>query len=369
MSEPKRPKQVIMVADQEVVLPPGVSVAEWGLEKTRLQNPRIRSLVGSLGLLDNILESNYALLHCSPERLGFIWRTAQKVAGLMRDELLNLLEASSKIPDLAEICDHSSASLRMLRKNVLDDLEQDIEGRKGVQLLKLRKILCVSIGQMYNFLQDTLGAVLANDPRSQHEADYFLSRRFPRDIEEADWLFYTVARLGDYLGTLGPFREERLTPALQKMRRTGRLVEDDDWVPVNEFLDELNDVLTPKLREILALRGIRFDEMEVFDHHAFEIPACAREAQRLWAFYQEIAGPITKALLHGGTLKGSAKVQHVDATLDAIADRMVARLTEIDNALRDLVTFVPLWLAGIQKRRTLFLSSSERDKVPQGPPG
>ncbi len=44
------------------------------------------------------------------------------------------------------------------------------------------------------------------------------------------------------------------------------------WEPTADLLDVLLTGLTPKLKEVLALRGVRFYEMEILDRHAFEIP-------------------------------------------------------------------------------------------------
>jgi hypothetical protein len=46
-------------------LPPGVSKADWFFEQRRWQNPRIRHLLNCVRMLDEVLESNYSILHCS----------------------------------------------------------------------------------------------------------------------------------------------------------------------------------------------------------------------------------------------------------------------------------------------------------------
>lgn len=364
MDSPKKPPQVIMVADEMLVLPEGVTVAEWGLEKVRVQNPRIRSIVGCLGLLDEVMESNYALLHCSPERLANIWKTVQRVNKLLTGEVAKLLGESSLIPRLAETCERAAISLSMLHKNVLVDLDRDIEGCEGQEILELRKVLCVSIGQMYTFLQDTLGAILAADPRGKYDADYFLSRRFPRDVEEAEWLYFTVSRFRDYLKALEDRRRKELAPGLRAMKKGASQFSDRDWATVAAFLDELLVGLTPKLREVLALRGIRFDEMEIIDEHAFEIPAITREVQSLWTLIRDIKA--TLMLMEAEGERGEqAMNMPVTTTRKAVIARMAIRLTEIDNALRDLVAFIPLWLTGVKSRRALFLGHGE---MPGHPP-
>src|SRR5512136_3110562 len=68
----------------EVELPQGVTAADWGLERVRVQNPSIRCYLGCIRLLEEVLDSNYAILHCSPERLLKIWRQVEQVCQLMR---------------------------------------------------------------------------------------------------------------------------------------------------------------------------------------------------------------------------------------------------------------------------------------------
>ena len=83
MTEPL-PRQYIQVGEHQVALPPGVSVASWSLEKVRVQNPRIRAYLGSLRLLEQTNESNYAILHCSPGRLLQIWRRVRRVCQIIQ---------------------------------------------------------------------------------------------------------------------------------------------------------------------------------------------------------------------------------------------------------------------------------------------
>ncbi|HYN20470.1 MAG TPA: hypothetical protein VE078_05890, partial [Thermoanaerobaculia bacterium] len=96
------PKQVIQGGGHLATLPEGVTALDWALERVNYQNPRIRAFLGCIRLLDGVLESNYALLHCSPERLLDIWRKVRQVADLIRNRLSPLLEVRSKIPILEE---------------------------------------------------------------------------------------------------------------------------------------------------------------------------------------------------------------------------------------------------------------------------
>lgn len=192
--EPTGPKQYIRVGDQQIALPDGVSVTDWGLEKVTSQNPRIRAFLGCIDLLAGVLESNYAILHCSPERLLEIWRRVRKVSEHIRGRIGPLLKVPSQIPDLEEARRSALVALEILDENVLVDLDRFPDEVAPHRLMDLRKLLCVSIGQLHSFLQDTFSQLAASDPRSGgHDADYFLSRRFAEDIEEAEWLHATVA--------------------------------------------------------------------------------------------------------------------------------------------------------------------------------
>src|ERR1051325_7505951 len=96
------PRQVIQVGQVQIELPEGVTALDWALERVNFQNPRIRAFLGCIRLIEDVLESNYALLHCSPERLLDIWHKVRQVAKLIRTRIAPLLETPSKIPPLEE---------------------------------------------------------------------------------------------------------------------------------------------------------------------------------------------------------------------------------------------------------------------------
>lgn len=272
----RQSKPPILLADHQLTLPPGLTTTDWIIEKVRWQNPRIRTFLGCIRLLGGVLESNYAILHCSPERLREIWRKVRQVGDLIRTEMTPLLREPSRFPTLEEARQRAELSLDMLADSVLSDLEKFSFEVPGGDLIKVRKLLCVSIGKLHAFLQDTFGEIMASDPRSVHDADYFLSRRFPQDLEEAEWLHATVSRLSDYLGKMDPDRARRLSALATTIDRDKTLPVGMVWEEATEFLTELTDGLTPKLKEVLALRGIRFYEMEILDRYAAEIPTQCR---------------------------------------------------------------------------------------------
>ena len=352
-----KPRQVILVGHQPVSLPEGITALDWALERVNAQNPRIRSFLGCIRLIEGVLESNYALLHCSPERLLDIWGKVRQVSQLIRNQLAPLLEVASRVPRLEEARMGARLALSMLDTHVLRGLDRFPDDVAPSQVMEVRKLLCVSIGQIHSFLHDTFGGVMAADPRSLHDADYFLSRRFPRDIEEAEWLHSTLGRLSVYLEGLEGARRARLSKPAGRIRRDEAIPSRDDWEPTADFLRTLLAGLTPKLKEILALRGIRFYEMEILDRHAFEIPHQCRLVLDLHETVLEAVEGIKASV-------GSTRAEQEQGVRDLIhchaacGRRVAARLEEIDTVLRDLVAFIPIWIEAVEKRRALLLKRS-----------
>jgi hypothetical protein len=264
--------QLIRVGHQQVKLPPGVTVTDWSLERVRVRNPCIRAYLGCIQLLEEVLDSNYAILHCSPGRLLQIWRKVRRVCRLMRTELAPTLTEPSVIPKLEAARRRTEYSYLNLGNGVIADIERYPHRIPADQLSAVRKLLCVSIGKLYAFLRDTFGEILAHDPRSLHDADYYLSRRFPQDIEEAEWLYITVDGLNGYLQSLGQVWSRQLNSLADQMRTEKMIPNPTVWEEVEIFLNLLITGLTRRLKEVLSLRGIRFEEMDTLDKYTFEIP-------------------------------------------------------------------------------------------------
>ncbi len=355
-----KPQQVILVGNQQVPLPEGVTALDWSLERINYQNPRIRSFLGSIRLIEGVLESNYALLHCSPERLLDIWGKVRQVAQLIRTQLAPLLEVRSRIPRLEEARQSAEMALSMLDTHVLRGLDRFSEEVPAGQIMEVRKLLCVSIGQIHAFLHDTFGEIMAADPRSLHDADYFLSRRFPRDIEEAEWLHATLVGLGEYMADLDADRQKHLSKVAVAVRRDETVPAPDLWAPTADFLEVLLNGLTPKLKEVLALRGVRFYEMEILDRHAFEIPHRCSLLLDLHAAVFEAIERI-KAGVGASQPEKEQGVRDLIHCHAAFSRRIAAQISEIDTVLRDLVAFVPLWIEAVEKRRALLLRRMSED--------
>lgn len=343
-----------------ISLPPGMSLADWTVEKIRWQNPRIRALLGCIRLLGGVLESNYAILHCSPERLMEIWRKVRQVSDLIRTEIRPLMSNPSRFPDLESARQRTELALDMLLDTVLEDLDRFPSQVPPDQLIDVRKVLCVSIGKMHSFLQDAFGEIMANDPRSSHDADYFLSKRFPQDLDEAEWLHSTVNRLRDYLTNFDEQRSKRLTSVIAEVGRDQTLPVGSRWEDTALFLEILVEVLTPKLKEVLALRGIRFYEMEILDRYAVEIPTQCRILIHLYEVGRQTVEDI-KSIESSSRDQREYNVQVLMEVHKACSLRLVELMTAIDKELRDLVAFVPIWLESISNRRALLLKRSFDD--------
>lgn len=348
-------RHYIRVGEHKIPLPEGVTLADWSRERTFWQNPRLRAFLGCIRLLGSVMESNYAILHCSPERLLEIWRKVREVADLMLTQIAPLLDNPSPVPELEEARSHAEVSLTMLADTVLADLDRfPIDQIPHDQMLEIRKMLCVSIGKMHAFLQDTFGQLMAGDPRSLHDADYFLSKRFPQDVEEAEWLHNTVFKMQHYIAELDADRAKRLAPMVRLLRTEQSVPPERAWDDTRRFLGLLLSELTPKLKEVLALRGIRFHEMEILDRYAGELPEQCQVVLQLYEAAREATSQMKLA-------SGQSRVEREQNVRDLVfchsvfAGRMARFLGEIDKTLRDLVAFVPLWLDGIEMRRALLL--------------
>lgn len=311
---------------------------EWSRERQEWQNPRIRTLLGCINLIGGVLESNYAILHCSPDRLRDIWKRVCRVSSSMKETLRPLLAEESVIPAIEEQRTIASAGLDMLCWNVLEGLDDSLVPGEPHELLEVRKQLCVAIGQINGYLQDTFGRLMAADPRSQHDSDYYLSNRFPRDIEEAEWLYSTVTGLQqfivDVIKPLCNTELPRFVTLLSTRTEPGAI---DSWSELLRHLGTIMEGLVAKLKEILALRGIRFAEMEALDRYTEEIPRTMAVLRALHDLLIETDANTT------------GRVRR------AVLRRIIALIQELDSVLLDLSSFVPLWLASIEERRALLL--------------
>jgi len=351
----ERGDQPIQPGRHEVELPEGITLADWGLERVRVQNPSIRSYLGCIRLLEEVLDSNYAILHCSPERLLKIWGHVEEVCRLMRSELSPTLEKPSVMPSLDDARRHANASFRELAETVLAAIERYDHALRADQLPEVRKLLCVSIGKIYAFLRDTFGEIVANDPRSRHDADYFLSRRFAQDIDESEWLYSSVYALDELVGGLEKAFSAELEDSLAKMRKERMIPPEAAWEQTGKLLDMLLGDLMPKLQEVLSLRGIRVNDMESVEAHASDISSCCWSLIEVYAVGRKVIEQLKGS--GGPTMpEREQTVKDLMSCHRVVSGRMIELLTRLHATLRDLATNVADSKAGIEKRRALMLA-------------
>jgi hypothetical protein len=169
-----------------------------------------------------------------------------------------------------------------------------------------------------------------------------------------------VLRLKTYLEGMEPMRLQHLAGLARRLCDEESLPPRATWEETSVFLQLLLDDLTPKLKGVLALRGVRFYEMEILDRYTQEIPIRCRLLMEL---YGTGSGAIKEIKQRVGSSQKEREQNVADLlTLHgAFSRRMAELMSEIDQRLRDLLAFIPLWLEGIEKRRALLLRRSTRD--------
>lgn len=300
-----------------------------------------------------MLESNFAILHCSPTRLFEIWDVVRQVCTVLSTEVRQLMEQPSILPDLDTAVRNARSKIAFLDSEVFAHLERFEDRPEETEFDPLRRTLCVAIGKLHGFLVDTLGEILAADPRSHHDVDYFLARRFPRDVEEAEWLLTSVCRLHAELKYIDSERHSILGSVIDEMSRTGRLPSSDDWQRVTVYLTALETEFAPKLQGIIGLRGIRIDELEVLQAHASELPESCRLINQLYTMADEILETLDNT--PDRSYDPVARAGAIETVEIVLGRRIVARLRAIEDELRDLAAFIPLWLKSVENRRALML--------------
>jgi hypothetical protein len=343
---------------QPLNLPQGVTEADWQREMGRWQNPRIRALLGCIRVLRDVLESNFAILHCSPTRIREMEATVRKVAAALRGEVSALLDGPSLIPELDASRQAVRANLGHIDQTLLKELDSYPTDLPEEQYDNLRRFLCVAIGEINGFLQDSYGALLASDPRSEHGADYYLSKQFPRDVEEAEWLHDSVVRFESTQKAYESDRENVLVEALRRLSREERIPSRAEWADVGAFLERLVSDFTPKLRDVIALKGIRLEELELLGQYATEIPTVSRIATEL--FESSLGALSDLEVVMSATSEGDPQESTALKSLHALlCERIHPQLQSLDEYLRDLGIFIPVWLAGISYRRALLLRPAD----------
>ena len=358
--------QLTVVGDRPVVLPRGVTAAEWALERNRYQNARIRTLLGAIGLLERVMDSNVAILHCSPPRAREIWQQLRQVAIIVEDRLAPLLRQPSPIPALDEARRAVSVSLRMLQESTLVEIARRPEELPDHLVPEIRKLLCQLMGRLNAFLQDSFGAMMGADPRSHRDRDYFLSKRFRRDVEEGEWLYQSVSELNRLVQAAARENATVLEPMLERLTNERWLPGPQSWVPIADCLRRA-EVVAGKLSVILALHGIRFEELELLHEHSRELPLNCRGLEVLNRAAREAVEAIKSAAPESRAGREQA-VETLTTCHDAFSRQMLGHARKIHNVLMDLAAFLPIWLGNISKRRSMLLSPEPPKPPRRGDP-
>jgi hypothetical protein len=289
----------------------------------------------------------------------------RSTCALIENEISPLFVKLSCIPTVEADRRNTAMALDLIESTVLRDLGEFPADFEDGEMERLRKLLCVSIGKLHSFLQDALARTLASDPRSRFDADYFLSRRFPSDVEEAEWLLASVEDLERRLAGIQEERKVLLPELSKRIGASTAPMDSQSWDRVVDFLDRLESDLVSDVREVSSLRGIRFDEMEALERHARELPLLAHLLREVGRHNRDILDALTGAeaprpdVRSGGTSTTNAAVQKT-------ANRRLSELmNSLDERLRDLEAFVPFWLQEICRRRALMLRAPHR-RPPEG---
>ena len=360
--------ELTVVGDRTVALPRGVTAAEWALERNQYQNARIRTLLGAIGLLERVMDSNVAILHCSPARAREIWQQLREVAAIVQDRLGPLLRQPSPIPQLDEARRAVAVSLKLLQESTMVEIARRPAELPDHLVPEIRKLLCLLMGRLNAFLQDSFGALMGADPRSHHDRDYYLSKRFRRDVEEGEWLYQSVAELNRLVQAAARDNSTVLEPMVERLANERWLPGPRSWEPVAECLRRAEEV-AGKLSVVLALHGIRFEELELLHGHSRELPLHCRGLEVLnQAARETVAAIKSSAPTHRAGREQA--VESLTTCHDSFAHQMLEHARTIHETLMDLSAFLPIWLGNISKRRSMLLSpETERASVapPAGP--
>ena len=329
--------------EYDISLPEEVSKTEWETEREGVQNHRIRLVAASLRAIDGILESDYAFLHCSPERLQETWSTLVEVVASLRTEIRNALAVQSRIAKLETARSRAADSLVILDLDLLSRIDKYPVDLPEEHQPEVRRLLCSIVGQLHAFLGHTMSALLDADPRGMGANDYSLSRRFPRHVHEAEWLHYSVGRLHDYLVDLDTYRARQVKALDSATSDRSMVPVGAAWGNLLAFLEEVLETLVPQLKDVRAMEGIRYDEMQVLDEYLMSLPAACHTVIELQGVGRTLVERESK----------EAEAALIADLQSLLAKRLSYQVSRIDGALDDLSAFVGIWRAGISHRRAL----------------
>jgi hypothetical protein len=171
-------------------------------------------------------------------------------------------------------------------------------------------------------------------------------------VEESEWLQTSVQRLESDLVQLNARRHADLGSVIDTMARSGRLPSPEAWQHLADFLDALESDFAPKLEGLAGLRAIRFGELEVLQAHQRNLPESCRVVGELYATAIVVLDTLRLSLDRTDRQTAHSVAADVERVL---CTRIITCLRVVEDELRDLATFIPLWSSSIEKRRALML--------------
>lgn len=344
-------------------LPAGVREEAWRVEQRTLQNPRIRTLLRALSKLDGLVDGNLTLLHCSAEVLAEALRKTKQASQILATQFATVIEPPSVVPAIEEELESIRYAFENLERAALADLRKLTLSPARSEQMGNRKLLSLCIGRLHAFLQDSLVRLLAADPRSRHDSNHYLMKRFLKEKEDTEWLHYSVCELRDELEALNRWRELSLTRISAAIRREGVLPSGEAELVLRRFLARLQVDLLPCLRSLLTQSGVRYEEVEVLDRMVVEIPKLCTLIEVLWTTTREAEVNLEQLRRDGISERAMATPRIV---LDDLCRRVADQIERLDQQVKDLSIFVPFWQYGVEGRRTWRLSiekgkSEDRD--------
>lgn len=337
---------------QELELPEGVTQAEWDFERTHFQDPRLRGLLYCLRLLDDVVVSDKAVLHCSSERLQDIWRKTRSIGDFIVHRLSPLLEEPSPLPLLEEARRSCQVAVRMLANTTLHELNRLPHKVPQEREQEVRKVLCAGMGQLQDFVSDVLRQLILGDPRSDNEARGWFSPGFLQRVDEAACVRSAVAELDAELQELAQMRPPRFVALLEQAEEEVSVPSRGMWEDVVQYVDVLLEHLVPKLKDLVSMPGVRVDEIAALDRYTSEIARASSGLKAVYAVGRDAHDQATAELdrVEEEPEAGRRVLMRVQAVL---SQHIVDLMHHIDDRLRDLTAFVPLWLGNLDRRRAL----------------
>ena len=132
------------------------------------------------------------------------------------------------------------------------------------------------------------------------------------------------------------------------LKREAKAPQGEPWDQARAFLEEILDVLVPRLKEARSLHGIRYDDGQVLDSFLMELPVECRTLIELQGLGGELLDRMQSAA--GDASREVRLTREFHAVLSSRIERQLGKL---DRSLQDLTAFVALWIDGIGKRRAL----------------